>query len=457
MTLGIGERLGVVAALVLACAGPAPAPAPPGRPTVLFVGLDGASWKVIGPMLEAGELPNLARLWRGGASTPAFETMRKEPGSSDGAPSPAIWTTVATCRDPATHGVRTYASELPGGQMIPVSSDARRVRALWEVATRGGRRVGVVNWWASWPAEPVNGFVVTNHANPAVAEFHVKDRSLWTADPAALRKMQRDFFPLDIAPVLARHWHPVEEYPYAELETRARLTAAQIDQVRRAAWNERETYSMLKTVFRIDYPNFLAAEDLLRERPVDLAMMYFASADPVQHYAWDLVEPERYAVPSADLSRDRGLVQGVYRYLDGFVGGLREVMPADAWLIVASDHGAEPLAAATGDPRVGRPGAHSFAAKGVLFIGGPHVIAGHRIAAASPYDLAPTLAWLLGLPVSLECDGKPIFEAFDPKFVAAHPVRTVPSWGLRERAEIGAPSPEDERMLEQLRSLGYIQ
>src|SRR6185436_18128476 len=40
---------------------------------------------------------------------------------------------------------------------------ARKVEALWNVASDAGRKVGVVNWYASYPAEVVNGFVVTNY------------------------------------------------------------------------------------------------------------------------------------------------------------------------------------------------------------------------------------------------------------------------------------------------------
>lgn len=78
------------------------------------------------------------------------------------------------------------------------------------------------------------------------------------------------------------------------------------------------------------------------------------------------------------------MVQAVYRYVDTFLAELVNAMGDDAWILVVSDHGAEPRLPATGKPRVGRPGAHSPAAKGVLFIDGPHVKRGFHIPAASP-------------------------------------------------------------------------
>ena len=35
-------------------------------------------------------------------------------------------------------------------------------RALWNIFTHEGMRSNVINWWASHPAEPINGCVVTN-------------------------------------------------------------------------------------------------------------------------------------------------------------------------------------------------------------------------------------------------------------------------------------------------------
>ena len=70
------------------------------------------------------------------------------------------------------------------------------------------------------------------------------------------------------------------------------------------------------------------------------------------------------------------------------------------WLVVASDHGGE---AATGSEKDGfneRPGAHTGAAKGVLFIRGPHVQRGLVLEHGNPQDLMPTMAWLLGLPIA---------------------------------------------------------
>lgn len=424
-------------------------PSKPPKPRVIFVGVDGATWTVLGPLLERGELPAFRKLMEEGASMPRFETISSTL-------SPVVWTTVATGARPEEHGVLSFTSQLPNGDLIPVTSNARRRRAIWELATRKGVSTGVIGWWASWPAEEVNGYVISDHANPAFTELLVQDRKYWTADQAALGKLERDFFPLDIAPVLQRHWIGRDAFPYEELQRRGRFNDEQIAVLRQAPWNDRNVYSWLKTYFRVDYPLFRSGLDLMRERPTDLQMLYLRGPDPVQHYGWDLVEPQRFAVQPKNLQRDRGLIEGVYRYVDTFLAEILEAKHPDTWLIVASDHGAEPHPQSMDPKGVPRPGEHGLEAKGVLFIVGPGVKRGYRMQHGSPYDLMPTMAWLTGLPVATDLPGKPLTEAFDEAFVKSQPILNVPTYGTRETGPLMASS-ADREMIESLRQLGYIQ
>ena len=66
-----------------------------------------------------------------------------------------------------------------------------------------------------------------------------------------------------------------------------------------------------------------------------------------------------------------------------------------------------------------------------------------------------TVLHLSGLPVSRELEGRVVDAAIAPPFRAAHPVRTVASYGHRP-AGPAAESAFDREMLEELKSLGYI-
>lgn len=427
----------------------ASAPSPSVRtPRVVVVGVDGASWKVMEPMIAEGELPTFARLRLEGASQLDFDTLDKTD-------SPVVWTTVATGRSPEEHGVEDYTITLADGAKVPITSDVRKVPALWNLASDAGLRVLAINWWASWPAEAIHGIVVSDHANPAAAGW-MKD-TYWDADPAALAALKKDTWPPELADALAGTWIRPEDFPLDELQSRAKLSPEQLALVQAASFNVRETYSWFKTFYALDRPHLQIALDQLREAPPELTMLYLRGPDPVQHYAWNTVEPYLYERLPKTVARDAGVVQGVYRYVDSFLAELLDAVDENTVVIVLSDHGAEPARGATRRGFQGRPGGHTREAKGVLFFWGANVQQGARILGAGPLDIAPTVAWLLGLPVAEDLDGRVLVEAFNVGFQRGRGLERVPTWGQRVVEGSSTASPADANMLEQLRGLGYIE
>jgi hypothetical protein len=150
---------------------------------VVVLGIDGLDAGMTEKLIAQGELPRLAAL----RARAARGRVRVEPEQV-----PAIvWTTIATGRGPEAHGIQSMGARRLAGMRTPMglgdegpfaramgratdlfrltrsqppSSVLRSAKALWNVASEKGLRVGVVNWWATWPADPVNGFVVTDRA-----------------------------------------------------------------------------------------------------------------------------------------------------------------------------------------------------------------------------------------------------------------------------------------------------
>src|SRR5262245_5918966 len=128
---------------------------PPARKKILLVGLDAADWEIIDPLIARGRLPHLARLMKSGARAP----LR----SYDPMISPLIWTTMVTGVGPDAHGIADFlVTDESSGRLIPITSRFRRVKALWNMLSDAGLPSGFVGWWASFPAEPVDGYLVTD-------------------------------------------------------------------------------------------------------------------------------------------------------------------------------------------------------------------------------------------------------------------------------------------------------
>src|SRR5262249_57293061 len=133
-----------------ALAGPRPA---------IGLGLDGLDWELMDSLTAQGRLHNWKRLAGSGlaAELESFRPML----------TPVVWTTLATGVGPDIHGILDFQEVDPRtGAKVPISGASRQAPAIWNIASRAGRKVGVVGWWATHPAEEVNGFLVSDYASP---------------------------------------------------------------------------------------------------------------------------------------------------------------------------------------------------------------------------------------------------------------------------------------------------
>ena len=373
---------------------------------VRVIGVDGLDRRMADQRIARGEMPRLQAL----RAASARGVLRAEPEQV-----PAIvWTTIATGRGPEAHGIRaTGARRLPGmrgpvalsdedpfaralgsatdllrlGRAQPATSVLRRAKTFWNVASEKGLRVGVVNWWATWPADPVNGYVVT----------------------------ERALFKLEKGGEFERETSPPEVF----------------EQLRPLALSAGDKPRDIDT-FALE-----AARTLRASSPPDVEALYLPGLDIVtmQHLG------EGAMADLAGLDARLDAVRAYYAFVDALIGrAADESRPGDVLIVV-------------GDP--GRLARRSGRAEGLIVLhGGPLVST--DLGVVSERDVAPTVLHLAGVPSSRELDGRVIESALAPDFRAAHPVRWVESYGRRPPGR-PAESAFDREMLEELRSLGYVQ
>lgn len=120
---------------------------------VVLIGIGGATLKVILPLIEESRLPNFKLLIDKGIWGELFVPDANL----------SSMTSLVTGVKKEKHGIIEYCEKLSGKYIAPFApSCQRKVKAIWNIATDYNRRIGVVNWWATCPAEKINGFVISN-------------------------------------------------------------------------------------------------------------------------------------------------------------------------------------------------------------------------------------------------------------------------------------------------------
>ncbi len=133
------------------------------RLKVVFIGMDGATWNVIDPMIEAGELPALERIKKEGS----YGTLR----SLECYISPPAWVSMMTGVLPSKSGVYTFGKwDEKQHKFNTVSVEDVRAPAVWDIASLLGKRVAVTNVPITYPAQKVNGIMVSGELTPITLE-----------------------------------------------------------------------------------------------------------------------------------------------------------------------------------------------------------------------------------------------------------------------------------------------
>lgn len=399
---------------------------------VLLVGLDGAAPELVDRLIAEQQLPHLAAIARAGASgrlrsiAPLY--------------SPRIWNTIATGKLPPGHGILGFAyTDGKGGQSLYLSHH-RKAHALWNIVSRAGKRVGVVNLWNTYPPARVNGVMVSDHllaravsgrrAITGAADVPNGPLTYPAEWEARIASLVEDDTPLtDIA-------NPLADDP--ELPAHLSVLGERLP----------DAYAEDAKLARI------ALEIEAAVRP-DLLMVLLPGVDRVSHMLWgSLVEdqslyPEEVRFDAGERRAGRRALETYYRYADALVGLLVERYDGDDLVLVLSDHGFEAgleLDILTGSH-------HGEAAlDGVLFARGPGIAPRSRIEGASVTDVTPTvLAWM-GLAVGADMDGRVA------SFVATDAPETIPTWDTEPIPRLALrPSGAEDELVDRLEALGYLE
>jgi len=245
---------------------------------VLVIGMDSAPLTLLNPWTSKGKLPTLQKIFRAGSVGDLYSRIPV---------TPIAWSSIYTGKNPAKHGILGFRNHKPNSyDDIFVNSTLRDARDLWEIAGEYGKKVVVVNTPITYPARPVNGYLVCGFMAPGTKYSFTYPESLSEEIRRTVPGYRIGTAPSYIKSLYLKELH--------------------------------------KTVQMVGE----ASVHLLKKIDWDLAFLVFKETDEVQHSFYD--KPES--------------MLGLYQRVDKFAGRFLEIAGPDCTVLVVSDHGGEPIA-----------------------------------------------------------------------------------------------------------------
>ncbi|MFC2077000.1 alkaline phosphatase family protein [candidate division KSB1 bacterium] len=413
----------------------APLPRDNGSSRVFLIGLDGFSSGMVEELTGKRLMINLRRFM---AESALFRLESSGPASSA-----EVWTSIATGRPSRAHGIISPLaaetaglgrwSALPsfpdprwplpavlsgttGIAPVPVASIDRREKALWNIADEAGLTVDLINWWGSWPAEKINGRVVSDRA------WLAAEKGVYLPLPGPV------VYPDELGRTLAaayREADPEEVVPIP-------------------GPGNGKTPLDLERISRIDRFHIRTAEGFL-ETPADLTLLHLSGMDIIQRW---------YRLPGGSLSRfELGpiedyltTVSACARRLDRQLGRLLSRLEGKGTVILVLYPGWSELHWETGSP-----------VSGLCLVSAAGLPPARSLLPRPPASVAAVVLAALGLPLGQTMDLTAIQTPVSQEFLHRHPVKFTTGYGPRLSARRFSPDPGSDRAyLSILESFNYV-
>jgi len=246
----------------------------------IVIGLDGATWSLIEPLLEEEKLPNLKQLIDGGTSGVMESTTPPM--------TPLAWTSMSTGTNPGKHGIYDFLEQDTESYQIRPTTYSKMSRpAIWDLFNEKKKDVGVINYPLVHPPDKVDPFFISGI--PASDEDSI-------AYP--------DFIQDTLESTDYRvHPHASSDNPKEYFEELIDLTESQVD----------------------------LTIKLAEEYDPELLWTVFMSTDWAQHYLWDKKIDNTNAV------------EKLYQKFDSYIGEIVGELADGCNVVVVSDHGARKI------------------------------------------------------------------------------------------------------------------
>ncbi len=272
---------------------------PPGR--VALIGLDGATYRVLDPLIRAGVMPATAKLMRRGATAILHSTTPTY--------TPPGWVSIATGVNPGRHGVFGFLVNTPQEPSQIAHSGSIDSSPLWRHLDQMGLRSGIFNVPMTYPPRPLNGFMVAGGLAAGWTDAEMPNFASDTAIGQTILRLSDGHYPLDTVVSYENDWR----------DTAALSRLEQVQRLRRKVLGH-----------------------LLEDSNIDLVFGVFEGPDRLQHLYYQYIVEGSDWEARAEAPQVRERVFDYFAELDSAVEDLVDWAGTDGHVILVSDHGFGP-------------------------------------------------------------------------------------------------------------------
>lgn len=261
---------------------------------VYVLGIDGATFRMIEPMVKEGNLPNFERVMKEGA----YGTLRSTIPPISG---PA-WTSFMTGMTPSNHGIFDFVLKKQNS-FGTYYANFRCIKGetFWNILGDYGKKVIIQNIMVTYPPTPVNGYLITGGLTPPGRDY--------TYPKSLASEIESKFGRYPHLPVGGINVSSGGERKYIETFCRNMEKRAEITKY------------------------------LMKEKPWDLFVVMFEGTDPLQHEFWKYIDDQHPRYRFIEDEFIRNAIPNFYKKLDEFLGELLNILDNHTTLFIMSDHG----------------------------------------------------------------------------------------------------------------------
>lgn len=261
---------------------------------IVIIGLDGATWDIIHPMIRKGQLPTFKYLIENGSYGNLNSTI--PPLSA-----PA-WTSAFTGVNPGKHNIFDFFTiRNDNYELRNVTSNDRKTPAIWNILDTYGMTSGIFNMPMTYPPEAVNGFMVAGLGTPDTNSNFIYPASLKEELKNYLHGLQ---FSIDVGTIMGG----------------------------------RED-AFLDELYKVTDIQEKAVHYLYNKYQPDLFMAVFDELDRIQHFFWRHMETSHPLHDPKKSQKYKDAIEDYYQHLDIAMKRFLDTLPEDTTVMIVSDHG----------------------------------------------------------------------------------------------------------------------